>query len=136
MDNFIIEREMAEQEFYRFTHTMDLDVDESSMNQEDLEGFKQQKEKIIRAIQTGSVIINEAGEPVFTPRRTDGAPAIIFHEPDGAALMAMDRRKAQESIAKLYAAMAEITKVPAKTFANMKMPDLKICIAIVTLFLA
>lgn len=131
-----IAQEVAEQEFSRFVDAMALDVDESGMDEEDLEGFKQQKDKIIKAICDGSLIINDAGEPVFTPTRVKDAEPITFHEPDGAALMAMDRRKSKENIAKLYATMGEITKLPAKTFATMKMADLKVCLAIVTLFLA
>lgn len=130
-----IAREVAEQEFNRFVEAMDLDVDPADMDAEDKKGFEQQKDRIIAAVQSGSLVINDTGEPVFTPQRTEGAEAITFHEPTGASLMAMDRKKKTEDIGKLYASMGEITKTHASTFSKMKMPDLKVCIAITTLFL-
>lgn len=130
-----IVKEVAEQEFTRFVEAMDLDVNPVDMDAEDKKGFEQQKDRIISAIQSGALVINDDGEPVFTPQRTKGADAITFHEPTGASLMAMDRKKKTEDIGKLYASMGEITKTHASTFSKMKMPDLKVCMAITTLFL-
>ena len=68
--------------------------------------------------------------------RTDcDADAITFHEPTGTSLIAMDRKKKSEDIGKLYATMGDITKTHASVFSKMKMPDLKVCMAITTLFL-
>ena len=130
-----IVQEVAEKEFDRFVEAMDLDVSTDGMDQEDKSSLSQQTGLIISAIQSGDLVINDSGEPVYTPKRTKDAPAITFYEPTGASLMAMDRKKKSEDIAKLYATMADMTKVSAKTFATMKMPDLKVCMAITTLFL-
>lgn len=130
-----IVKEVAEQEFNRFVEAMDLDVNPGDMDAEDKKGFEQQKDRIISAIQSGALVINDDGEPVFTPQRTNDAAAITFHEPTGASLMAMDRKKKTEDIGKLYASMGDITKTHASTFSRMKMPDLKVCMAITTLFL-
>tara|TARA_R110000744_G_scaffold333450_1_gene438839 strand:+ start:108 stop:515 length:408 start_codon:yes stop_codon:yes gene_type:complete len=130
-----IAKEVAEQEFTRFAESMDLDINPAGMDAEDKKGFDQQKDRIISAIQSGSLVINDSGEPVFTPQRTKDADAITFHEPTGASLMAMDRKKKTEDIGKLYASMGEITRTHASTFSKMKMPDLKVCMAITTLFL-
>jgi hypothetical protein len=67
-------------------------------------------------------------------KQGDGDP-ITFYEPTGASLMAMDRKKKAEDIGKLYATMADMTKQPIKRFAGMKYRDLKVCIAITSLFL-
>ncbi len=130
-----IAKEVAEQEFNRFVDSMDLDVDPADMDEDDRKGFTQQKDRVIAAIQSGALVIKDSGEPVFTPQRTNDADAITFHEPTGASLMAMDRKKKTEDIGKLYAAMGDITKTHANVFSKMKMADLKVCMAITTLFL-
>ena len=130
-----VAKEVAEQEFNRFVESMDLDVDPADMDEDDRKGFNQQKDRVIAAIQFGALVIKDSGEPVFTPQRTNDADAITFHEPTGASLMAMDRKKKTEDIGKLYAAMGDITKTHANVFSKMKMADLKVCMAITTLFL-
>ena len=130
-----VAKEVAEQEFNRFVDSMDLDVDPADMDEDDRKGFTQQKDRVIAAIQSGALVIKDSGEPVFTPQRTNDADAITFHEPTGASLMAMDRKKKTEDIGKLYAAMGDITKTHANVFSKMKMADLKVCMAITTLFL-
>lgn len=127
--------EVAEQEFNRFVEAMDLDVDPADMDEDDKKGFEQQRDRVVSAIQAGTVVINDNGEPVFTPQRTKDVEPITFHEPTGASLMAMDRKKKTEDIGKLYAAMGDMTKNHANVFSKMKMADLKVCMAITTLFL-
>lgn len=133
--NDVVAKEVAEAEFLRFVDAMDLDVEPSDMDEDDLKGFNQQKNRIISAIQSGSLVVSDKGEPIYTPQRTNDAQAITFYEATGSALMAMDRKKKTEDIGKLYAAMGEITKTHANVFSKMKMSDLKICMAITTLFL-
>jgi len=135
MNDSVVAKEVAEADFERFAAGMDLDVDPSGMDAEDRKGFEQQKSKVVGAIQSGALVINDDDEPVFTPQRTKDAKPITFHEPTGASLMAMDRKKKAEDIGKLYASMADITGTHASTFSKMKMPDLKVCMAITTLFL-
>jgi hypothetical protein len=135
MKDLVVE-EVAEQEFIRFVDAMDIDVDPEGMDEEDRKGFVQQKTKIVSAIKSGALVINDNGEPVYTPVRTNDATPITFFEPTGASLMAMDRKKKTEDIGKFYAAMGDITKTSAGVFSKMRMSDLKICMAITTLFLA
>ena len=130
-----VAREVAEAEFSRFVELMDLDISSDDLDEEDKAEVKQQREKILDAIIKGNLTINDVGEPTFTPARTKGAEAITFYEPTGASLMAMDRKKKAEDIGKLYAAMGDITKTHAGLFSKMKMQDLKVCMAITTLFL-
>jgi len=133
--NDVVVKEVAEAEFLRFVDAMDLDVEPADMDEDDKKGFDQQKRKIILAIQNGSLIVSDKGEPIYTPQRTNDAEPITFYEATGSALMAMDRKKKTEDIGKLYAAMGEITKTHANVFSKMKMADLRICMAITTLFL-
>jgi hypothetical protein len=128
--------EVAEQEFFRFCESMDLDADEGKMSEEKKEEYQKNKSVVVKAIQKGSLFISENGEPTFTPQRTKDIGPIIFYEPTGSSLMAMDKKKGGEDIAKLYSAMADMTKTHAKTFANMKMADLKVCMTLFTFFLS
>lgn len=130
-----VAKEVAEQEFKRFVDCMQLDVDPVDMDDDDRKGFDMQKRRIMTAIENGSLTINDNGEPTFTPQRTENAEPITFYEPTGASLMAMDRRKKNEDVGKMYAIMGDITKTHANTFSKMKMADLKVCQAITTLFL-
>lgn len=128
--------EMAEQEFDRFADAMDLEFDTSNMDPEDVKGFDHNKDIIVKAIQKGALIIDDKGQPVYTPQRTNDIPPIVFHEPTGASLMAMDGGKKAEDVKKLYHVMADVTGREPKLFSSMKMADLKICMAVITLFLA
>ena len=129
--------EMAGAEFNRFAETMDLDVSTDGMSADDKRDFTLQRDRIVKAIQSGALVINDDGCPVFTPKRAgDGVNAITFHEPTGASYLAMDRRKVGEDMAKLFSTMADVTKTSAGLFAKMKNADLKVCMAIITLFLA
>lgn len=127
--------EMAEQEFDRFVEAMDLEFDTGAMDQEDVKGFEHNKGIVIKAIQKGVLIIDDNGQPVYTLQRTEGVPPIVFREPTGASLMAMDNGRKAEDVKKLYNVMADVTGRAPALFSSMKMADLKVCMAVITLFL-
>lgn len=131
----VVAKEVAEAEFERFADIMDLDIDPAGMDEEDKTGLEQNKKRIISAIQKGALVVNDKGEPVFTPQRTQGLEDITFHEPTGASLMAMDRKKKNHDISKMFATMADMTGGHSNSFSKMKMSDLKVCLAVTTLFL-
>ena len=127
--------DVAESEFERFTEAMDLDVDTSRMDKDEAESFRQLKRKVTRAIENGHLVVDDKGRPVYTPQIGDKSP-ITFYEPTGVSLLAVDKKKAGENVAKTYATMADMTQTDAKTFASMNARDLKVCQAIYLLFLA
>jgi len=132
-----LSKEVAEQEFQRFADMMDLDLDLTSMDSEDGKDFTLQKNRIIKAMMNGALVINDEGCPVYTPQFAGGdVNPITFYEPTGAALMAMDRKKAGHDVGKMFASMGEMTKTSTGLFAKMKNRDLRICMAVTTLFLA
>lgn len=135
MTKEIVAKEVALVEFDRFADCMDLDVDTSKLDVEDKVAFEDQKGRIVKAIMCGSLTINGSGEPEFTPQRSKDAKPIKFPEPTGSALMAMDKRKKNEDMAKFFATMGDMTGEHPSTFAKMKMADLKVCMAIAILFL-
>lgn len=131
----VVATSVAEDEFARFVEAMDLDVDTVHMEASELDGFKSCKRAVIRAMESGRLVIDDKGQPVYTPQVGDTKP-ITFHEPDGASILSMDKKKSGENVAKTHAAMAAMTKTSAEKFAKMAGRDLKVCNAIYLLFLA
>lgn len=127
-----IPRELAESEFERFAEAMDLDIDRTRMDADDQKGLDEAKQVLFRAMERGQLVIDEKGQPVFTP--SSGEP-ITFYEPTGASFISMDAKKKDHQVAKLIAIMADITRLPEKIFSKLPNRDFKVCRTIVTLFL-
>ncbi len=127
-----VDPETAAADFDRFAEMMDLDLDMSGMDADDLTAFNKQKRRIVTAIERGSLVINEEGEAVYTPSNKKSAhtDAITFHERTGASLMAMDGKKKGHDVAKTYAMMGDMCKLPPKVFAGLVGTDVKTCEAI------
>jgi len=132
-----VDKEVAEQEFDRFTEAMDLDLDTSEMDAEDLTAFNKQKSKIVKAIILGSLVVNEHGEAVYTPRneRSKFKEALTFHERTGASLMAMDGKKKNHDVTKTYKVLGDMCKVHPNIFAGLVGIDVKICEALFALLM-
>lgn len=128
-----VEAAEAEQEFERFVEAMGLDADPADMSEEDRKGFDEQKRRVIRAMQKGILVIDEAGQPVFTPQVGNTEP-LTFHEPTGASVIAMDSKRQGRDVAKMYATLADMTRTNEKRFSQMAIRDLKVCMALSTLF--
>lgn len=135
-----INEETANVEFARWCSLMDLDhkFEDSSMDEDDRRGADRTKRTIVRAIMAGSLSIDEDGVATFTPqsRKTPDQTPIVFDEPTGADIRAMDSRKDREMIAKMHAVLGSWTKQNAKRYAQMAKRDLAVCEALFVAFLA
>jgi hypothetical protein len=129
-----IAKEVADSEFERFAESMDLNLEQSGWDAEDKKSFETVKATFVRAVMRGNLIVNDKGEPVFTPQLEPRTP-IVFHEPDGAAIMAMDLAKKGHDAAKTMNVLAAMTKEPPTRFSKMPNRDLKVCQAVMQLFL-
>ena len=136
-DENAVATEVAEVEFDRFADSMDLDLDTSDMDSEDLTQFTKLKKRIIKAIEIGSLVINSDGEAEYTPQNNKSKykEVITFHERTGASLMAMDGKKKNYDVAKTYAVMADMCKVHQGIFAGLVGIDVKICEALFSLLM-
>ena len=130
-----VNKDVALAEFDRFTSAMDLDVATVDMDQDDLKTFNEIKSKIVNAMIDDRLVINEKGEPVFTPTGMDESNALTFYEPTGAVLMSMDRRKEGQDMGKMFVLMSAMTKSTDSVFSTMPNRDIKVCSAIVAVFL-
>jgi hypothetical protein len=137
MTDNVVAREVAEAEFDRFTLAMDLDLDESLMDVEDLTAFNKQKGRILSAIEGGHLVFNDDGEAVFTPshKRSRNKDPLTFQERSGASLMAMDGKKKNHDVAKTYAVLADMCGVPPAVFAGLVGSDIKVCEALFALLM-
>jgi hypothetical protein len=130
-----VDRETAENEFERWAEAMDLDLDFDGMDENERRDTESDRRLVIRAIQNGSVIIDEEGALLYTPRKRQLDQPIKFSEPSGAALLVMDKKKKHAEIGKLYASLAELTKTSVLTFSKMHFADLKVVLAVYTLLM-
>lgn len=128
--------EVAENEFKRFTDAMDLKLDPDSMSRKDRTDFFALKQTILDALQSRHVTINDDGEPVLHPKSGDDKTPITFHEPTGGTFSSMDLVNEKHKVAQLRQLMASMTKQPVKRFNALKQRDLKVCDALLLLFLA
>jgi len=126
--------DVAESEFERFAEAMDLDIDPAKMDADDLKGFEKHKRLIIEAMVAGRLVVNTSGEPVYTP--TDGKGVLTFPEVVGAHLMAADLRKKDHDVSKMLAVIGEQTGAGITRIAALKQRDLRVVLALGTLFLA
>ena len=133
-----IVKDVAVQEFERFLECMGIDGDTKEFDSDDLNNFNIHKNRIVKSIQLGHLIINDNGEAEYTTQRVVAGKdpiKVLFYEPDGSVLLSTDKKKQSQTVGKMYQAMAHITKLPPGIFSQMKMADIKICVSITTLFL-
>ncbi len=133
----VIAREVAEAELERFLREMDLvgRTDPSRLEPDDQKKLREVKENLVAALMSGHLTIDEDGCPVVKPKKGDTKP-VRFTEPTGADLMAMDKYKQTQSIAKQNAILGSMSGEGAQRFANMKQRDLAVCSDLLVLFLA
>lgn len=136
MENFKVAVEVAEAEFERFAEAMDIDISGKALTDEDRTALAQQRAIMVRAICKGSLVINDKGEPVFTPTQGDAAARqpLTFPEPGGSVMLSVDRFGKNAGVAKTYAMLGELTKTTPAHFSRMVERDLKVCRAIFALF--
>ena len=131
-----ISQEMAEAEFDRFVEMMDLELDPADMNDNEKSEMLDASKRVKRAIQRGSLIINDDGEAIYTPQRTESKNPFHFRELDGHALLASDKRKESARVSQGFTMMGQMCKCSPNFFANLKGVDLKVTQAIFVLLTA
>jgi len=131
-DGFKVAKDVANEEFGRFVEEMDLDVDPEGMDDDDKATLTVAKRRFVRAVRRGTLSVNSKGEPVM---RTSTGRDLVFGEPEGSAYMAQDGKKAGHDIAKSYAVLANMTGAGESTFKRLQNREVKLCLAILALFL-
>ena len=132
--------DVAEAEFERWADAMDLarKLDPAGLDSDDKKSLADSKRNILDSMMSGNLVVNDAGEFVFTPKAGDDKEPIVFHEPDGAAIMAVDQigKSGTHDVTKMVAILAVMTKQSRVRFAKLKNRDWTVCQAIFSLFFA
>jgi hypothetical protein len=134
----VCDQKTAESEFDRWVEVSRIDMDVEGLDSDDALDSEANKHKIVKAIMDGRLVISEDGFAVFTP---PGRDPITFDKNEEDLLGATDRVKVSKGkefqVKKLYAMLAAWSGTSVATFAKgMHQADRKVCIALVTLFLA
>ena len=130
-----IGRDVAESELQRFLDAMDLTEKlAGKMTEEDERSLVNTKERILAAMMRGYLVIDDKGQPVYTPQIGICEP-LTFYEPTGATFMAMDGAAKGKDMAKMFRMLGEMCQCDPSRFSKMKNRDLGVCLAVMTLFL-
>ena len=135
MTEISIQKGPAEEFFQDWAEAMDIDIDESNMDEDDKKSFAPLKRKIIKAICNGHLTFNENTEAVYRPHRSSYKELITFKERTGASVMAMDGKGRNKDVAKTYAVMADMTGLTPAIFSGLVGTDIKVCEAIFALLM-
>lgn len=128
-------REMAEEELARFLEAMDLDRKVAEkLDEEDAKSLESVRTDILRAIEDGSLIIDDNGVATYTPRRSTDRSPLVFDEPEASCLQAADKRRDGHNTAKTIAILAAWTGQNGDRFSRMKSSDYRLCTSMLALF--
>lgn len=132
-----IGREVAEAEFARFVEAMGLKakVNPEGLDAKDAESLADTINLLLRTIESGHLVIDEKGQAVFTPQVSGGEP-IVFPEPRGADIMAMDQAKEGRKIEAQNKVLASITKQNPQRYSQMLLRDYDVISALCGIFFA
>jgi hypothetical protein len=130
----VISQEVASQEFERWAETWDIDTAEGFMAEDEREVFKGMRSRLERKIRAGALVIDDEGNPHFTPQFSD-VPAMTFKIPTGADRLGWDKYKERESIHRIFSSLGSMTGQASAVFSRMDGRDLKVAEAIALLYL-
>ena len=134
-----ISKEMAEEEFKNWCEAVDLDCEESDMNEEDLKSFLPHKNRIIKAIQKGVAVIDgENIEYTLSEKAVEGlaGKVITIPRPSAKLFSGLDGFKENQNIRRTQSAMSALCGLDIGVFTKMEVPDWKFFNAVCMLFLA
>jgi hypothetical protein len=126
-------KEAAREEFDRFLDLMDLEHKFDDLETpEDVEDAAAVRRLLENAIAKGTLTVDEHGVATL---HTEAGP-VVFNEPTGAALKAMDKRKNGRNVSKIFVSLAEWTGVNESRFSKMRGRDVNVCMKLFNLFFA
>lgn len=130
--------EQAMAELEKWAEENDIDLYVTTSNGERL--LDSTVSKLTKAIKKGSLVLNDDGDFEYTI--SDKSPAgfagkkITLKTPTGAAYMAMDSFKDQQTVHKTLAIASAITGMDVSWFAKIHNTDYKLINTVVSFFLA
>lgn len=129
--------EVAVAEFERMCKARRVCTDPAMLDDGDVAGLADIRKKLTRAIVAGDLVIEDNGDPVYTPP-VEGAKPLRFHKPTSATYMAMDGKDedAQGSHMRMVRGITEMTRSNKGDVSKLDAPDYQVCQSLAQLFLA
>jgi len=132
--DYKVDKETAESDFGRFADHYDIDTDWDDLDENERGDMRSTKAVILKAIRRGQFLVDEQGAATF---ESACGKSFVLSDPGGGGLIAMDRKKDGHSVAKAYTVFGKITNTDDHAVSRLKSSrDVKVCLAIVALFLA
>jgi len=136
----VIVREVAEESFNQFCDDWEIDSDPEGMNQDDKDGFRGEKAKIVNAIMKGRLVYNSSDNTftytVSEKSEKSKGKSITLKRPSGRTLRQADRAKEGKNVEKSYNVLASMMGDDISLIDGLDMIDLKPLLSISSLFLA
>jgi hypothetical protein len=131
-------QEIAEKEFFDWAESLDIDCDVESMDSEELDDFNSIKKNIVFALRKGRLSIDEEGELSLKLKVPFGnLESLKFRNGfNSSAFIHMDRHKDKESMKKTLSFLGAWVGVDPKQLYKLDARDTKLCLKLITLFLA
>lgn len=138
MSDEVVAQEVAEREFARFLDAMDLTekVSTKTLDADDRKAFDANKVVVLLAMRRGALVIDEQGQPIFTPVKGVDQKPIVFKEPTGATIKALDQAKKDNGGERTIILLGAITGEVQARFVKMVRRDLAVCESLALLFFA
>jgi len=133
-----IDRETAEKEFVNYCESNRIEHDETAMNDEEKEPFKDIKKRFIENCMEGRVEVDGTSlKYTISDFSTDvKGKTVTIKRPSGNAFTAMDGWREKESVHKLLGFMSAMTGEEVKFFSKLDIVDWKFFNSIASLFLS
>ena len=108
------------------------------MDSEEVDDFNKIKKQIVFALRKGRASINEDGEFILKLKKDfEGSEEFVFrNEFNSDVYIRMDRHKEKEGMKKTLSFLGGWIKKDPKKFHLVDARDMKLCLSLVTLFLA
>lgn len=128
-----VSNDVAQEEFDRFLDRNRLIWDIDDNDAEDRKDMIEYRDRFIREIEAGNLTIDDNGLPSYTCVYKEDC-TFKFNRPTGATYAQMDKKKDSAKMAKLFVAIAEMTKRSPKVISTLDNYDLRVLIAIFSIF--
>lgn len=129
-----VAREVAEADFARMCGPFRVELDADHLNDEERVENMETREKLVRLIMRGLLVVGDDGNPTYTP--PGRASGFTFHPVKATALIALETYAQSKPISNMCCCMADMTRVDRTEFHRLDLPDFHALSNLAKLFLA
>lgn len=137
--NVAMSDDLAVTEFNRWAEENGIDVDTTSMNDEEKSTFDSQKRTIVKSIAKGQTVVNDNDDLEITlgAKNPEGyaGTKLVFKAPSAQAYLGMDNFKPNQNVHKMVAYMSAMTGKDIAYFSKIANADFKLFMAVATFFI-